>query len=448
MRLLATLTLAALTVHGAEQRLWLVGKTRPDITPPGIVLSEDSRYWLVKMSEPEADAAKARGIRLKPAFQTRDEPASSDWNPSWQPDSSIARLVEQVSLDSLARDIRRLQNFRTRHTLRDSCDSCAFWLFRRFTAYGCSTEFDRYRYQNNLSFNVIATIPGETKPESIVVMCGHFDSYTPTPDNAPGADDNATGTAILLEAARLFQNARFRWTVKLVGFSGEEQWMKGSYHWVDSVVVPQQLKIDGVYNVDMIGYTSADSTYHVVNYNTPSAPLAGLCDSVNRWYSIGLDELLLYYDPDCAGDNTPFWERGFRAVFALEDSEWGIWNGSNPHYHTTHDTFGTLRLGQVRRVAQLCIAAVATHAGLLEYTGTAEESRITAGEWRACPNPFVNETHVRGGESDRWDICDVSGRTLYHHRGRTVGQILLPGVYFLKPSGSRSGPALRLVKLR
>ncbi|MEO0074113.1 MAG: M28 family peptidase, partial [candidate division WOR-3 bacterium] len=427
---------------------WLVGKLRPEMIPPGIVLNEDHRYWLVEMSESDADAAKSAGFQLKPVFQTRSEPRASVWNASWRPDSNVARLVAQVSLDSLARDIRRLQNFRTRHTLRDSCDSCAFWLYRRFAGYGCSTEFDRYRYQNNLCFNVIATIPGEVRPESIVVMCGHFDSYSPTPDNAPGADDNATGTAILLEATRLFQNARFRWSVKLVGFSGEEQWMKGSYHWVDSVVVPQQLKIDGVYNVDMIGYTSADSTYHVVNYNSPSIALAGLCDSVNRWYSIGLDQLLLYYDPDCAGDNTPFWERGFRAVFALEDSEWGIWNGSNPHYHTTHDTFGTLRLGQVRRVAQMCIAALATHAGLIDYVGADESRPETALQpWRIRPNPFVNQTRIWGREDDLWEVLDISGRPVSRERGRTIGSRLLPGVYFLKALDTPFSVA-RIVKLR
>lgn len=410
-------------------------------------MNEDPRYWLVEMSESDADAAKAAGIRLKPVFTARTEP--SGWNFAWQPDSVVARIVEQVSLDSLARDIRRLQNFRTRHTLRDSCDSCAFWLYRRFVSYGCSAEFDRYRYQGNLSFNVIATIPGEARPESIVVMCGHFDSYCPTPDNAPGADDNATGTAILLEAARLFQNARFRWTIKLVGFSGEEQWMKGSYHWVDSVVVPQQLKIDGVYNVDMIGYTSADSTYHVVNFNTPSAPLAALCDSVNRWYSIGLDQLLPYYDPDCAGDNTPFWERGFRAVFALEDSEWGIWNGSNPHYHTTHDTFGTLRLGQVRRVAQLCIAALATHAGLFDCVGTGDSRTATAShDWHAQPNPFVARTRIAKRENDLWEVCNVSGRPLCRQRGDAIGVGLSPGVYFIKPTIASTAPSLRVVKIR
>jgi aminopeptidase YwaD len=359
----------------------------------------------------------------------------------------VARVVAEVSLDSVARDIRRLQAFRTRHTVRDSCDSCASWLFRRFQAYGCSTEYDRYRYQGNLSFNVIATIPGDVHPESIVVMCGHFDSYTQTPDNAPGADDNATGTAILLEAARLFRQARFRWTVNLVGFSGEEQWMKGSYHWVDSVVVPRQMRIAGVYNVDMIGYTSADSTYHVVNYNTNSAQLAALCDSVNRWYSIGLDELLLYDDPDCAGDNTPFWERGIPAVFALEDSEWGIWNGSNPHYHTTHDTFGFLRLGQVRRVAQMCIGALATHAGLTDHVGTAEgKRRVASGVWRVRPNPFVGEARVAGRETDLWDVYDESGRPLARQSGSAIGHGLPAGVYFLK--SDREGMPTRVVKLR
>lgn len=449
--------LAAVVVSTARAELWLVGKLGPGLnSAPGRQVSEDARYRLVEMSEADADAAKAAGFMLKPGPRTKSRAAREespdrieDERFAWRPDSLVARVVAQVSLDSLARDIRWLQDFRTRYTTQDSCDSCAARLLRRFAAYGCSTEFDRYRYQGNLSFNVIATIPGDAVPESIVVMCGHFDSYSPTPTNAPGADDNATGTAILLEAARLFQQARFRYTVKLVGFSGEEQWLKGSYHWVDSVVVPQQMKIDGVYNVDMIGYTSADSTYHVVNYNDNSTPLAALCDSINEWYSIGMNRLLLYYDPDCAGDNTPFWERGIKAVFALEDSEWGIWNGSNPHYHTTHDTFGFLRMGQVRRVAQMCIGALATHAGMTEYTGTAEPKPA---EWRtANAGTSIIRNVLFLPNSPVFIRCPLyspSGRKLLSlSPGPNDLRGLAAGVYFLKPGGPDAAPC-RVVKLR
>uniref|UniRef100_A0A7C4GGA9 M28 family peptidase n=1 Tax=candidate division WOR-3 bacterium TaxID=2052148 RepID=A0A7C4GGA9_UNCW3 len=433
---------------------WLVGKLGPGRdSAPGLVLSEDDRYYLVAMTEAEADRAKAAGFMLKRTRLTADSrrPVDADETVVWTPDTIVARLVERVSLDSLAKDIRRLQNFVTRHTLRDSCDSCAAWLYRRFAAENLAVEYDTYRYQGNLSFNVIATLPGRVVPESIVVICAHFDSYTQTPNNAPGADDNATGTAILLEAARLFRDVHFRWTVILAAFSGEEQWMKGSYHWVDSVVVPRQMKIGAVYNVDMVGYTAYESTYHVVNYNSPSAPLAALCDSVNRWYSIGLDHLLLYYDPDCAGDNTPFWERGFKAVFALEDSEWGIWRGSNPWYHTVGDTFGTLRMGQVRRVCQMALAAAATIAGPIEWvgvkegTGEPEESRNPVAVF---PNPFVRFAVVPGRERERFTLLDVTGRPVAEHRGDRIGQALPAGIYYIRPAGGMRIQTGRLVKLR
>lgn len=447
--LLSIVLLSALGIGNAAER-WLVGRLGPGlVSAPGNVVSADDRYYLVEMTEAEADAAKASGFRLKRAVQPAPMVEAGVFG--WQPDTIVAGLVSRVSLDSLAKDIRRLQNFVTRYTTRDSCDSCAAWLFRRFAAAGFAVEYDTYRYQGNLSFNVIATLPGHVVPESIVVICAHFDSYTDTPANAPGADDNATGTAILLEAARLFRDIRFRWTVILAAFSGEEQWMKGSYHWVDSVVVPRQMKLGAVYNVDMVGYTAYESTYHVVNYNSPSAPLAMLCDSVNRWFSIGLNHLLPYYDPDCAGDNTPFWERGFKAVFALEDSEWGIWRGSNPYYHTTGDTFGTLRMGQVRRVCQMALAAAATVAEPVEWVGIEQEPRIIC-ESRTLlavsPNPFVGYTIVPGREQEHFTLLDVSGRTVATHPGGKVGQALPAGVYYLLPESRPRHPGLRIVKLR
>lgn len=454
---LALLALALAPLRAADR--WLVGRLGPGReSAPGVVLAEDDRYYLVEMTEADADAARAAGFMLKRTTKP-DSPAGPDAIFNWSPDPITAELVEQVALDSLAKDIRRLQNFVTRHTLRDSCDSCAAWLYRRFAAESLVVEYDTYRYNGNLSFNVIATLPGQVAPESIVVVCAHFDSYTRTPDNAPGADDNATGTAILLEAARLLRTVRFRWSIMLAAFSGEEQWMKGSYHWVDSVVVPRQLKIGGVYNVDMVGYTAHESTYHVVNYNSPSAPLAALCDSVNRWYSIGLEHLLLYYDPDCAGDNTPFWERGFKAVFALEDSEYGIWNGSNPHYHTTHDTFGFLRMGQVRRVCQLALAAAATVAGPVEWVGLADNPAPGASHPTSFPtivgDRLLFPQSALVTRCSHLQLFDAAGRLVLsrpldtRYSSLDIDISLLPaGVYYARPVGRWRGSAIRLVKLR
>ena len=138
--------------------------------------------------------------------------------------------------------------------------------------------------------------------------------------------------------------------------------MLGSGHWVDSTAVPQDLAIAAAFNLDMFGYTPYDTTMLYMTRNAASLELSVLAESANAWYDIGLN-VVNFLDEDCAGDNAPFWDHGYRSVFACEDSEYGIWNGSDPAYHTPGDTFGYVRMGQVTRTTKLsasCIGALAT----------------------------------------------------------------------------------------
>lgn len=341
---------------------------------PGSLLWEGERIYLVRMNESDAMLAKAAGYESArlPFLPHSLRATKHELMTIPAVDTIIQRLVSEVSEDSIRQTILDLQNFNTRYTYTWNCDSAASYLFQRFTDLGLDVEYDIYVLNGDVSYNVCATYPGQVHPESIVIASGHFDSYS---DNAyvlaPGADDDASGVAAALEIARVLAQADFRWTVKYLAFSGEEQWMKGSYHWVDSVAVPQNLLIEGVYNLDMIGYAAYDTSLMYVTPNIPSQMLAVLAETVNADYGIGLN-VANYLDVDAYGDHTPFWEQGYKAVFVIEDSEWGIWYGSNPHYHTTHDTLGTLTMSLVHRTAKLALACLATLAGPIHGPGIGE----------------------------------------------------------------------------
>jgi hypothetical protein len=351
-----------------------------------------------------------------------------------------------VSQESLARTIRDLEAFRTRYSYRIKCESAAFYLRDRLASLGYAVRLDTYYLQSptTRSFNVEAGLVGQVRPESIVIACAHYDSYSTNFDSAPGADDNGTGTAAVLELARVLREKQYRWSLKLLCFSGEEQWMKGSYHWVDSTAVPQGLAIAGVYNLDMFGYTAFDTNLLFVTRDAPSAPLAALAESANVWYSLGLD-IMNYLDPDCYGDNTPFWERGYRAVFACEDSEWGIWNGSNPHYHTPHDTFVNLNMPQVTRSTRMAAACLATLAAPYD-PGAASEDRPLTGPRSQLPGTSIlvpGLTFPGSGPSELWSADGRLSRVL-HGEHRTAA--LPAGIYFLRRPGSP--PVSRVVLVR
>ncbi|UCG42140.1 MAG: M28 family peptidase [candidate division WOR-3 bacterium] len=407
---------------------------------PGRILWDDERRAIVRLGEREAFAAQDEGWLLvplprKPRLLQPDADAGFDW----APDSAVRRMADMVSLDTLMSDIRRLQDYVTRYSYSPKCESVALWLAGEFAGLGWDVALDTYflRQPTTRALNVEATWPGIAEPDSIVICCAHFDSYSRSGmTNAPGADDNATGTAILLELARVLATSRFRWTVKLLAFSGEEQWMKGSYHWVDSVAIPQGLDIYGAFNVDMIGYTAYDTNHLVVNRDVASQPMALLAESTNMWYDIGLS-ILNYLDPDCAGDNTPFWEVGIMSTFALEDSEWGIWNGSNPNYHTIYDTVGTLRPGQVHRVGKLTAACVATVAGPDGPTGVVEPASAVPVTGNTSGTLLFSRVIALPG---LWEVYDITGTRVASGRETGFGAAMAPGIYYFVPTDRSSGP--------
>jgi aminopeptidase YwaD len=422
---------------------------------PGRVLWQSERLQLVRLPELDARAAKAAGfpiVRLPLVPHPLPSPLAPLSVFPYGADTTVARIVSLVSQDSLTRTIRDLQDFGTRYSYRPKCESAAFYLRTRLTDLGYTVRLDTYYLTSptTRSFNVEATLDGTAAPESIVIACSHYDSYSTNFDSAPGANDDGSGTAAVIELARVLKQAQFRLSVKFLCFSGEEQWMKGSYHWVDSTATIESLIIPGVYNLDMFGYTAYDTNMLYVTRNTASLSLGMLAESANVWYDIGL-QVVNFLDEDCAGDNAPFWEHGYKAVFACEDSEWGIWRGSDPYYHTPGDTIGNVRMGQVLRTTQLASACLATQTLGLEWVDLAEGTRPQAASFKPQAT-IVREALLMPGDrgpgtEDRAALLDVAGREVMRVKpGPNDVHGLVPGVYFVR--GSDPGVSRRVVKLR
>jgi hypothetical protein len=450
---------------------FMIHKIGPGKGPyPGQFLWEDNRSRLVQLTEAEANQLMIAGYVIvqlpeNPHPLRNIEAPAPFFFP--QQDTMIQRLINDVSEPALTQNILDLQNFNTRYTYSPICDSAIRYLYQRFLNYELATEIDTYVLNGDTSYNVIATQLGQAHPESILITCGHMDSYSNMPMVlAPGADDDASGVAAVLEIARVLSQADFRWTIKYIAFSGEEQWMKGSYHWVDSVAVPQNLLIEGVYNCDMIGYTAYDTNLMYVTPNIPSQPLAVLAETVNAQYNIGLN-VNNYLDIDAYGDHTPFWDNGFKAAFVIEDSEWGIWNGSNPHYHTTHDTLGNLRMSLVHHTTQMVLGCLATLAGPVHDPGVEEEfgqwTNVPPCQLSILPNPMrqtcsiVIPWKVQGDY--RLTVYDAAGRRLrqlsHHGSGNLTswdgkddyGRNMSTGVYFVRYLDNKRRTMAKIIRL-
>ncbi|MBM4159962.1 MAG: M28 family peptidase, partial [Ignavibacteria bacterium] len=204
------------------------------------------------------------------------------------------------------------------------------------------------------SRNIVVTIPGLVTPERECVLVAHYDSG----NNSPGADDNASGTSAMMEAARILTNYQFESTIKLIAVSGEELGMMGSEEYA-SRARGENRPIIGVVNGDMIAYPlKGDTTRLVVGSYLARNWMVDSALVYNLRYGIGAT-LDPFVDSTGASDYGPFAMAGYDALEVSEGTPTEIWGGGNPHYHKPTDTVDKLHPGLMRRAAQLMLTTVA-----------------------------------------------------------------------------------------
>lgn len=191
--------------------------------------------------------------------------------------------------------------------------------------------------------NVIGELPGTKTPDDIYIICGHYDHVGGPTGDLPGGDDNASGTAGVLEVARVMSQYDFESTVRFIGFNAEEDGLRGSYDYVNTVVVPGGENIAGVVNLDMIlmpEWVNDPNATIDIDLETPSG--SGSQDWADFFVQIAADYVpTLNVDKHtsnlAASDHWPFANAGYPAFLAIENTANEIWGGANPYYHTSED---------------------------------------------------------------------------------------------------------------
>lgn len=236
--------------------------------------------------------------------------------------------------------------------------------------------------------NVWAVRAGRGGASGTVLICAHYDSMSKrsnpeTPDvPAPGADDNASGTAAVLEFARASRGHDYRRDVVYACFSGEEQGLRGAQH-LASLLASDGEQLVGVFNQDMIGYADALPEDVDVITNYPSSWLAEYFSRATRTYvpNLGVDVNVL---PEMwRSDHGPFWQFGYPAVLTVED-----WDIHYPYYHTANDTPDKLDYDVATALTRSVVAAAASLAA-----PTSAPIAATLDAVEVYPNPYKYGTH-------------------------------------------------------
>lgn len=352
-------------------------------------------------------------------------------------DPTIQMIVDRVCADSVLGFVSRLVHFRTRYSTTDSCRAAAHYLSEKFIGYGLDSVICQ-EFNPNYAPNVVGIKRGLLYPESIyIVICGHFDCISGSPDTfAPGADDNGSGTAGILEAARVMQANDFAYSIRFIGFSGEEQGLLGSHYYAyqarnsgDSIL--------GVINIDMVAYALAerDSASIIGKPENPNcAPLVDYFIACADTYTQLKTQRRVIDRP--RSDHASFNQYGYLAIHCRENL-----NLNNPYYHTTGDTIGG-GFNHLNFCTEVIKASIATVASLAQPINISiAEEKSNEPNIQIIPNPATKWLRIKLGnisEKIKIKIYDVSGKikTTFEVAGKTKtleinSRTLNSGVYFL-----------------
>jgi hypothetical protein len=321
---------------------------------------------------------------------------------SQNPDTLIQNLISQVNLDTVSHFVNILSGedsvtisgsrylITSRSYNHPHNDRAANYLFETLQNLGLSTYNQIYSTNGR---NVYAIQTGTDYPEQQFIICAHYDDV-PFSSLAPGADDNASGCAAVLEAARILSQYPTPYTVIYALWDEEEIGLVGSANYAQQAF-QSGANIQGVINLEMFGWDGNDDG-RIDIHTQPignSVELANLINYLENHYQIGLSPVI--YNPGTtASDHSSFWNYGYGAIVFSE----AFFGGDmNPYYHTASDRIIHFNLGYFFALSRLAVATIghlAFHNTLLEIE---ESSNLLADDFileQNYPNPFNPVTTI------------------------------------------------------
>jgi len=301
--------------------------------------------------------------------------------------TGCAAVLGAISAEAVAGHIGTLEGVRHPLAAPEALEAAADYLAQTLSDLGYQVEEQTFPEHGRLFRNVMASLPGLTRPEERILVVAHYDTVA----NSPGADDNASGVAGVLELARVFAGCRLERTVQFVGVCLEENQIVGDRSTglqgskaLAALAHREGWQIAGVLVLESIGFAGPDlvqtlppgipfevskvGDFIAVITNETSLALAqSFADSVGR-YVIELPHAVLPVPgngellPDTRrSDHAPFWDLGYPAIMLTDTT-----NFRSPHYHQPSDTLDTLNLAFATAVVRATAGTICRLGGLQE----------------------------------------------------------------------------------
>jgi len=321
-----------------------------------------------------------------------------------------ADIVAQTSQTNVLNDLTAFEHFGIKTVGSKALANTENWVTSRYKVLGYSdVELQPFTYSSGTSNNIIVTKRGTLYPNTFLIIDAHYDTI-----NGPGTNDNGTGTVLLLELARLLQEVDTEYSIKFIHFSGEEDGLIGSKYYLKNTVIPENLDIKLVLNIDEIGGVNGMTNDTVVcerDLRNPKSNNKASNDTTNKLATlIGLySSLKTKISNAFASDYIPF-EKNGEIITGLYESN------VSPVNHTINDNIANMDVTYAYEVIKGSVGA-ALEFGVAFETLSAEEQKnfnelinIIA---TSTTNEIIIEFKTPIQESINFKIIDTSGKLFY-----------------------------------
>lgn len=285
-------------------------------------------------------------IRIRDMRFTYKEPLDPE-NISIRTDIDIDTIISRISQDSLNSYVAKLQSYGERVTGTTQNYQSGEWIKSKFEEFGYEDVFyDVFTaliYQEQTTCrNVVAVKPGAPGNQLQIVVGAHRDAVP----GSPGADDNGSGTAAVMEIARVMKNIETDLTIVFIAFDAEEQGLHGSWHYADEAAANGD-SIVVMLNMDMIGYYQ--NNYDANLFYGPNPFFAQLWDDLAN-SNVNIDGHLA--GNSRSSDHYPFQQNGYDVCYSHEYYFSSV-------YHSPSDNMNYMNFNYMTRMTKATCAVVA-----------------------------------------------------------------------------------------